>query len=733
MNNNDSLGSTNPPADPISRWTPFAYQPERIETMSSQNLSDDFHTSLPELSDPSLFHQNSSHPADLCSPKDIGVKSISSGIDHHLLLTYSGEVYGWGWNVSGHVFYNGPKTIKSPIKLPLYDIITISAGYDHSLALSSDGKLYGWGRNGNNQINMSSSGSLPITLINIPYSVKKVYGGERCSFAISQEGQVVRWGDRKSFEVMNDLNNIDNLNVDGNSFLATDKENNMFYWRDHDNRCTMLEVNHHSIPFEPLENSIVFDSVSSLGWSSQYMFFIDFNGEIWKFNIGSDCIIGEPIKIEGLGDIIYICRYRGYANTYAAIDKNGQVYVWGELGSINGFCNKPHCIGGFSDVKGISIAKDFLFAYNERTIWGSGLKNSGQLGSAELIGQLQPVTGFGSEILSTFESSEQPLSRLFRHLIKLILFHYLYYLEEFVGNFSYLRARFYVKCGISKRVAQLAHQVFEAHPIPKKMFLKDPQDLNLNDNLCDLQLHLSTAFDGPKVINTTISKLEIYIDRIRFDAGLLTLFPNVVDIKLTGKAQWRPHRIIMNFTNLPNLQCLELDYGMIVHQLPASLVKLVLKNSNILIRCLNDLPSLKELVVLSHHISYPISMGQIPLTHSINRLEVVAWNKQKAFPLRIHLPKLKELIVHGIVPKYITEAKFPSLRFVHLVEPRERSLSKSPFFPTKLINQGLIKSVKLIRSEYLVELSCFPWWIQYSACLNPLFCHYIDQNKELAS
>ncbi|KAL0213920.1 hypothetical protein P9112_006104 [Eukaryota sp. TZLM1-RC] len=80
-----------------------------------------------------------------------------SSFAHSLLLTHSGEVYGWGDNGGDKVLYHGPLYFLSPIKLSLSDIVAISAGSDHSFALSSEGKLYGWGDNTHGQINTATS------------------------------------------------------------------------------------------------------------------------------------------------------------------------------------------------------------------------------------------------------------------------------------------------------------------------------------------------------------------------------------------------------------------------------------------------------------------------------------------------------------------------------------------------------------------------------------------------
>ncbi|KAL0207904.1 hypothetical protein P9112_010491 [Eukaryota sp. TZLM1-RC] len=86
---------------------------------------------LLDLSNHSLIRQDSSHSPHFLSPP----------IDREVwvILTYSGEVYAWGYNDYGQVLYNGSSSINFPIKLPLTNILSISVGRNHSLALSSEG------------------------------------------------------------------------------------------------------------------------------------------------------------------------------------------------------------------------------------------------------------------------------------------------------------------------------------------------------------------------------------------------------------------------------------------------------------------------------------------------------------------------------------------------------------------------------------------------------------------
>ncbi|KAL0215117.1 hypothetical protein P9112_007301 [Eukaryota sp. TZLM1-RC] len=651
--------------------------------------------SLPSQSHPSLSSTTLTNNID----REDGVEYISINLGHTLLLTCSGEVYGWGLNDKGQVLYNGPQTIKSPIKLPLTNVVTISAGFSHSLVLTSEGKLYGWGNNEFNQINLSEEESLPITLINIPFNIKKVYGGHLCSFALTPAGQVIKWGCGNLFESIIELNNIGLICSNADSIVAGDDGNNFFFFND--GEIVQLPITQYLIFRKLLNNSMVL--------TCMFLLIVDINGDIWKFDRGGKFFNNKPTKVPGLSNIVSIS---GHRLTCSAIDSSGNVFVWGWLSRISQFYKKqndPILMETFINIEGVSVGETYLLAYNKNTVWAWGRNDKGQLGTGDLIDRPQPVKIFGSEILGGFHYPKQPLDRMFSGIIKLVYWEYLNYLQKLFGNHPYVKARFYTKCGISKRLAQFAQEVINVHPIQNKLFLKDPQDLNLNDNICDLQLRLSTGYNGPKVINTRIKKLDVYFDEVDYESQLFQIFLNLEAVKLGGNLSAFGRSFSINLPHLVHLHCLELDYPFHIKQLPTSLVKLALRAYDFEVTDLSYLTSLNELV-LPRDISKKIFLGQIPLPQSIVRLETVL---EEPVNVEIQLPNLKELIIYETIPINVTEQNFPSLKFIQLIRPNEENLLNSSLSPTNLANVGLIKSVHLTKNEYLVELSCFPWWIQY--------------------
>ncbi|KAL0205150.1 hypothetical protein P9112_000457 [Eukaryota sp. TZLM1-RC] len=724
------LPSDLPCSSPQSTFPPHSSDPQSdLKPDSNAHNRCPLHhaSSDPSLEDPYASDQELAHFPDR-SDKLVGVKSISCGRFHSLLFTHSGEVYFWGSSRSNgreYDYFDDTLTLSSfsnfiPTLLPFKEFDSLVSLLD---------SLFVW------YFYLKGPEFMKyFDLWNIPYKLKEFYF-PTCNcrnfpfsfFALTEGGKVIHF-DGDTHIIIEGLNKIVFMSVCCRSFVAVDV-NGVFFF--HNTECvdyhsdgfcldtasitTKIDVSKYITPRKPFRNSFFF--------SEDWLFIIDVNGDVWKFNnvrafdhVDEIPFSNKPIKGPGLNNIVYISgstcwccsdlalRYND--GIYAAINNNGKVFVWGKLSRLSCLYNdieQPICVEAFTNIEGVSLGHDFLFAYNKNTVLAWGKNDEGQLGTGDLIDRPQPAKlSFGSEILGIFLDPIQTMDSIFSGLIRLIYFEYLQYLKKLFGNHPYTKARFYTKCSVSKKVAKFSKEVINGFE-----FLKNPQHLNLNDYVWDLQLQLSFAFNGPSVINSRIKHLDFYYDTDVFDPQFLSFFPTVEVVKL-GAMSGYYRRLSLNLTHLSNLKFLELNCSFIIEQLPPSLVKLVLKG-DFEVTDLSNLTALKELVLFDGSSSERILEAQIPLPLSITILEVWLRNPVN---IEIELPSIKELIIHEAIDTNITEQSFPSLEFIQLLGP-ERNLSISSLSPTKLYNQGVIKATKLIKNEYLVELSCFPWCFKY--------------------
>lgn len=128
------------------------------------------------------------------------VRKIAAGNRHNLALLNNGEVYAWGFNVTGEVG-NGSSGAFSEVERPvrvggLPSIIDVAAGNNFSLALADNGKVYGWGSNILGQLtddDKSLNFTTPV-LLNGLDGIVSIGAGDNFGMAVKSDGSVWTWG-----------------------------------------------------------------------------------------------------------------------------------------------------------------------------------------------------------------------------------------------------------------------------------------------------------------------------------------------------------------------------------------------------------------------------------------------------------------------------------------------------------------------------------------------------------
>ena len=158
-------------------------------------------------------------PINLSSINDgITAKMASCGNEHNLILTFEGEVYGFGHNDDGVLgfkedvkIYKFKKiiftenNILDPNNNDSIKIISISSGTVHNMALSSKGDVYSWGSAQGGQLGLSEIYltsnfrdsffiPTPTKIPTLPNNISKISCGEAHSLALTSSGMVYSWG-----------------------------------------------------------------------------------------------------------------------------------------------------------------------------------------------------------------------------------------------------------------------------------------------------------------------------------------------------------------------------------------------------------------------------------------------------------------------------------------------------------------------------------------------------------
>ncbi|KAL0226109.1 hypothetical protein P9112_013433 [Eukaryota sp. TZLM1-RC] len=205
--------------------------------------------------------------------------------------------------------------------------------------------------------------------LKFPHKIKDIFIGTSVSFGLTEEGQLVKYSKNNSFHLFEELNSIVFVSVAGDSFITVDSIDNFFYYSGR--RFTKIPVTQYLTSRTPFKGSVSFGHTL---YNKIYLLVVDTNGDVWKFDKNDkDSFNNKPIKVPGLSNIDFIFCHRAIQ---AAVDYNGQVFAWGDLGELSdvfgdhGYC-KTICLEALANVEGISVGHDFLFP-TTKTLFGLG-------------------------------------------------------------------------------------------------------------------------------------------------------------------------------------------------------------------------------------------------------------------------------------------------------------------------------------------------------------------------
>ena len=83
-----------------------------------------------------------------------GVKQVSAGRDHTLILKVDGSLWGMGSNANGQLGLNATSGSNLPVMIVPSAVRQISAGGDHSVFIKKDGSLLGMGSNSGGELGL---------------------------------------------------------------------------------------------------------------------------------------------------------------------------------------------------------------------------------------------------------------------------------------------------------------------------------------------------------------------------------------------------------------------------------------------------------------------------------------------------------------------------------------------------------------------------------------------------
>jgi alpha-tubulin suppressor-like RCC1 family protein len=295
-----------------------------------------------------------------------GIKSVSAGDDHLVLLTESGTVLTWGKNDLGQLGDGTNVDRDAPIAVPnLASIVSVKAGATYTLALQQDGTVLAWGENYYGQLGNgdNAASSSPVHVVGLS-SVRKIAAGAYRGAALKEDGTVWTWG--------------------------------------YDHYANGRDISNNT----PVQVSDLTDIIDiAVGY--EHVVALKANGTVWAWGsnysnqIGNGApagaFIASPVQVPNLANVVKVVSKFDHS---LAILSDGTLWAWGEnsLGQLGDGTTlrraRPVQVGGLSGV--IDAATNYKYSLvmkADGTVWSWGEGSSGTVPGVDL--RVPQQVGFG--------------------------------------------------------------------------------------------------------------------------------------------------------------------------------------------------------------------------------------------------------------------------------------------------------------------------------------------------
>jgi alpha-tubulin suppressor-like RCC1 family protein len=286
-----------------------------------------------------------------------GIRSVSAGDDHRVLLTVSGTVLTWGKNNYGQLGDGTNVDRDTPVTVPnLANIVSVKAGAAYTLALQQDGTVLAWGENYYGQLgngdNIASSN--PVQVVELS-GVRKIAAGPYRSVALKEDGTVWTWG-YDHYANGQDLSNNTPIQV-----------------------SDLIDVIDVAVGYEHVVAVKADGTVWA--WGSNYSNQIG-NGA------PASAFIASPVQVSNLANVVKVAS--NYDHSLAVLS-DGTVWAWGEnnFGQLGDGTTarrqRPVQVSGLTAVVAVATNYQYSLAMKaDGTVWTWGEGSSGTVPGADL-------------------------------------------------------------------------------------------------------------------------------------------------------------------------------------------------------------------------------------------------------------------------------------------------------------------------------------------------------------
>lgn len=249
-------------------------------------------------------------------PKEMeseGTKKISIGNTFAIGLTNEGNIYVWGSDNEDKIL-TIPKKAKEALKNQ--KVIDVAAGDRHIIFATEDNQIYGWGNNSFDQTKMPPMSESQIK----EEGIKKLGAGVQYSAILTNKKNLVVWGSTLASR----LNMIPST-IQGQVEDFDTSSINMLVAKT-DGTIQLIGVmgaeNQTNMPKELTDGSV---KVKKVALTANSAAAVDEDGKVYVWGPNRAGVTGDKVpKFDGK-----IVDIKGGETTFTALDENGKIYNWG--------------------------------------------------------------------------------------------------------------------------------------------------------------------------------------------------------------------------------------------------------------------------------------------------------------------------------------------------------------------------------------------------------------------